>query len=93
MNEDAEADAEVAKAEQKREEEISRLNETKVTSFKENSAFEESSGGLFPDERNREQVEHNYGFSGQKIEEYSAVLENKLDSLHSIDEQAKKQAQ
>ena len=42
---------------------------------------------LFTDDKNREQVEHNYGFSGQNIEEYSAAIENKLESLAKIDEQ------
>ena len=31
----------------------------------------------------KDQIEYNYGFSGQNIEEYSAVLEDKLELLES----------
>ena len=76
-----------------KQEELRRLSEAaRITSFKEEAggaATRADDDDLFGDERNREQVEHNYGFSGQKIEEYSAILENKLDSLESIDEQVK----
>ena len=75
-----------------KQEELRRLSEAaRITSFKEEAggAATRADDDLFGDERNREQVEHNYGFSGQKIEEYSAILENKLDSLESIDEQVK----
>lgn len=55
--------------------------EIKITSFKKTQE------GLFSDDKQREQIEHNFGFSGQNIEEYSAVLENKVESLASIDVQ------
>lgn len=42
---------------------------------------------IYTDENDRESIEHKYGFSGQNIEEYSAVLENKLDSLGQFDDQ------
>ena len=42
---------------------------------------------MFGDDKTREQVEHNYGFSGSKIEEYSTVLENKLDAVQSVEDQ------
>jgi len=51
-----------------------------VTSLKSASGDD-----LFADEKQREQTEHNYGFSGQNIEEYSAVIENKLESLTKFD--------
>ena len=36
---------------------------------------------MMPDGKEREKIEHNYGFSSQTIEEYSAVLENRLEAL------------
>ena len=53
------------------------------------TSFASSEKGLFVDAKVREQTEHNYGFSGQSIEEFSALIENKLDSLASFEEQAK----
>ena len=37
-------------------------------------------------------MEHKFGYSGQNIEEYSAILENKLDSIQSYAEESKSQA-
>lgn len=37
-------------------------------------------------------MEHKFGYSGQNIEEYSAILENKLDSIQSYAEESKTQA-
>ena len=37
-------------------------------------------------------MEHKFGYSGQNIEEYSAILENKLDSIQSYPDQSKTQA-
>ncbi len=48
-------------------------------------------GQIFAESESKEQVEHSYGFSGQNIEEYSAVLENKLDSLQSSADQARRE--
>jgi len=50
------------------------------------TSFASSEKSLFSDDKIREQTEHNYGFSGQSIEEFSAVLENKLESLSSFDD-------
>mmetsp|Transcript_31294 Transcript_31294/g.41411 ORF Transcript_31294/g.41411 Transcript_31294/m.41411 type:complete len:117 (-) Transcript_31294:472-822(-) len=41
----------------------------------------ESNKSMFPDGKEREQLEHNYGFSKQTIESYSAVLEGRLETL------------
>ena len=56
----------------------------KVTSVKKGDG-----SPLFAADDDKEQIEHNFGFSGHSIEEYSAVIENKLDALHSIEEQKK----
>ena len=58
----------------------------KVTSVKRHDG-----SSLFSADDDKEQIEHNFGFSGHSIEEYSAVIENKLDALHSIEEQKKSQ--
>jgi len=41
----------------------------------------ESNKSMFPDGKEREQLEHSYGFSKQTIESYSAVLEGRLETL------------
>ena len=43
----------------------------------------------FPEGKEREKMEHNFGYSGQNIEEYSAILENKLDSITTHKEENK----
>ena len=48
----------------------------KVVSFNK-----QETQSMFPDGKEREQLEHNYGFSRQTIEEYSAVLENRLETI------------
>ena len=52
---------------------------------------ESADAPFFADDRTREQTEHAFGFSGSNIEEYSAVLENKLEALESIELQQAKE--
>ena len=59
-----------------------------ITDFAD-SAVSEAVKDLFPDDNAREQIEHNYGFSGQNIEEYTVGLENSLESLANKDPSSK----
>lgn len=46
--------------------------DTKILKFKEGDE-------KFPEGKEREQLEHNYGFNREMIEDYSAALEDRID--------------
>jgi hypothetical protein len=83
--EDAAEEAEVA--EDAEDVEAEQAAAIKLDEMTQNiTSFDSAEKSIFDDAKVREQTEHNYGFSGQSIEEFSAVLENKLESLTSFED-------
>ena len=82
LQEDPEVDERVTVEKAARDEERERLIAQSEADLNQKvMSFEKGDEHLFPDGKEREQLEHNYGFSKETIEQYSAVLEGRLETL------------